>query len=246
MDDEVRYKVYIHKNIINEKIYVGITSKTLTDRFRNGNGYNHNSHFKSAIEKYGWENFEHILIADNLSYEDACDMEISLIKKYNSTNREKGYNISQGGDKTRLGIKHTEETRQKMSANHWSTRHRSKLIGTKLPQYRIEQLKARKGELSPWYGKHHTEETKKKISKANSGENGYWHNHEMSIEHRQHISESQMKPILQILNNNIIAEYSSAKEAEEITNIARYNISRCCCGNRKTAGGYEWKHKEIG
>ena len=233
----------MHINTINNKVYIGITSKTLADRFRKGNGYNHNAHFKSAIEKYGWDNFEHVLVAEDLTYEDACEMEKALIKKYDSTNREKGYNISQGGESTRLGIKHSEETKQKMRDNHWSTRGRSKLLGTHLPEYRIEQLKARCGELASFYGKHHTEETKQKISESNSGENSYWHNHEMSEEHCKHISESHYKPILQILNGEVIAEFPSAKDAEEQTGIARYNISRCCCNHRKTAGGYEWRHK---
>lgn len=243
MSRQKNFKVYMHRNTINNKVYIGITSKTLTDRFRSGNGYNHNAHFKNAIKKYGWDNFEHILIADGLSYDDACEMEQHLIKEYDSTNREKGYNISQGGDKVRLGIKHTEEAKQKMRDNHWSKRGKSKLLGTHLSQERIEKLKLRKGELASFYGKHHTEETKQKISESNSGEKGYWHNHEMSEEHRRHISEGQCKPILQILNGEVIAEFSSAKDAEEQTGIARYNISRCCCNHRKTAGGYEWKHK---
>lgn len=239
------YKVYMHTNKINGKVYIGITCKTLNDRFRSGNGYNHNAHFKSAIQKYGWNNFEHTLIADNLSYEDACEMEINLIALYDSTNREKGYNVSYGGESGRLGIKHTEEAKQKMREHHWSKRHRSPLLGTKLPGYRIKQLRQRKGELSAWYGKHHTDESKQKISRANSGDKAYWHNHKMTEKHKQHVAEGHYKPVLQILNGVIIAEFSSAKEAEEKTGIARCNISRCCCGNRKTVGGYEWKHKEV-
>ena len=240
------YKVYMHKNKLNNKVYIGITSKSLSERFRNGNGYNYNAHFKSAINKYGWDGFEHILIADNLTSEQAFEMEKSLIAKYDSTCREKGYNVSFGGEMGMIGYHHTAEAKQKMSDNHWSKRGKSKLLGTKLPEYRIEQLRKRKGELSPWYGKHHTEETKRKISDSNKGEKAYWHNHKMTEEHKQHIAEGHYKAVLQMLNGVVIAEYSSAKEAEEKTGIARYNISRCCCGKRKSCGGYTWQHKEVG
>lgn len=239
------YKVYMHINKINGKVYIGITATSLTDRFRNGNGYNHNAHFKSAIKKYGWENFEHKLISDNLTYEQACDLEQSLIALHDSTNREKGYNVSMGGEMGMLGYHHTEESKKKMSDNHWSKRHRSALLGTKLPEYRVEQLRERKGELASWYGRHHAEESKRKISEANSGDKAYWHNHKMTDEHKRHVAEGHYKPVLQILNGTVIAEFNSAKEAEEKTGIARCNISRCCCGKRKTVGGYEWKHKEV-
>ena len=58
------------------------------------------------------------------------------------------------------------------------------------------------------------------------------------------------KPVLQILNGEIIAEYKSATEASIQTGINRANICDVCrgyVGNGKhylTAGGYEWKWKK--
>lgn len=47
------------------------------------------------------------------------------------------------------------------------------------------------------------------------------------------------------LNNNLIAEYQSFKEAEKQTGICYQSISQCCRGVNysKTAGGYIWKYK---
>ena len=54
------YKIYIHKNKINNKIYVGQTKQSLSRRFRhNGEGYKHCICFYNAIQKYGWDNFTH-------------------------------------------------------------------------------------------------------------------------------------------------------------------------------------------
>ena len=62
MKEERIFKVYIHNNIINQKKYIGQTKQSLARRFRNGDGYKHCPHFYSAIQKYGWDNFEHYIV----------------------------------------------------------------------------------------------------------------------------------------------------------------------------------------
>ena len=68
--DEKSYCVYLHTNKINGKVYVGLTSMSPEERWKNGKGYCNNSHFKSAIEKYGWDNFEHEIIKRGLTKDD--------------------------------------------------------------------------------------------------------------------------------------------------------------------------------
>lgn len=108
------YTVYMHINKINKKKYIGITGQKPEDRWKNGTGYKIGSHFRNAIEKYGWENFDHIIIYDNLTKEQACEIEIKLIKQYNTANRLYGYNNSTGGE-INFTFKHSEETKRKMS-----------------------------------------------------------------------------------------------------------------------------------
>ena len=51
------------------------------------------------------------------------------------------------------------------------------------------------------------------------------------------------KPVIQYtLDGKFIAEYPSAHEASRQTGINRGNISACCRGERKSAGGFEWKY----
>ena len=66
------WTVYCHINKINNKTYVGITSKKNPyERWRNGKGYADTPHFGAAIKKYGWDNFEHIIIASSLTEDEA-------------------------------------------------------------------------------------------------------------------------------------------------------------------------------
>ena len=93
------YIVYQHKNKINGKNYFGITSRKPEERWgHNGCKYKTSPHFYSAIQKYGWDNFEHNILFDNLTKEEACTKEQELIKKYNSMNRKFGYNLITGGE----------------------------------------------------------------------------------------------------------------------------------------------------
>ena len=81
--EERKYIVYIHKNKINGEVYVGITHYTNPEkRWREGKGYSINPHFTSSINKYGWDNFEHIIIFKNIPKEVACKEEQLLIKRF--------------------------------------------------------------------------------------------------------------------------------------------------------------------
>ena len=104
------YTIYIHRNKVNNKAYIGQTSQKLRTRWRNGDGYKRCPHFYRAIQKYGWDGFEHIVWATGLSREQADHMERLLIALFDTTNQDFGYNIFDGG-KNSL---HTEETKQKM------------------------------------------------------------------------------------------------------------------------------------
>ena len=155
---ENNYIVYIHISP-SDKRYVGITSQKPNERWKNGNGYKNNIHFTRAIEKYGWDNFEHIIIARGLDEETAKWLEIELIREWDSTNKEKGYNISPGGDIV------SEETRQKLSSVKSGENH--PMFGKQHSEKTKEKMsKTKSGENNPMFGKQHSEETKEKISES--------------------------------------------------------------------------------
>lgn len=95
--EERKFTVYMHMSP-NNKRYIGITSQRPTKRWgSNGYGYIDNEYFWRAIQKYGWDNFQHEILFKGLTKEEAEEKEIELIAKYDSTNPNKGYNITAGG-----------------------------------------------------------------------------------------------------------------------------------------------------
>ena len=76
----------------NGKMYVGITHDDPVHRWNHGNGYKSNRHFTGAIKQFGWDNFQHEIVASNLTGEEAGRMEQLLIRELNLNNPKYGYN----------------------------------------------------------------------------------------------------------------------------------------------------------
>ena len=105
-ENEKIYKVYKHtlpkefSGKENDMVYIGITcrEKAYYRWGRNGIKYKSNPYFYNAIQKYGWDNFNHEILFERLTKEEANQKEIELISEYDSTNKTKGYNIELGGN----------------------------------------------------------------------------------------------------------------------------------------------------
>ena len=93
--------VYKIKNKLNGKVYIGITSRTIQERFLE-HYYKRNErkhlHLYSAIIKYGIESFELELVEVCSSLKELFNKEIYWIRHYNSNIPEKGYNNTSGGE----------------------------------------------------------------------------------------------------------------------------------------------------
>lgn len=124
--EQGKWILYIHRNKVNGKIYVGITSRKPEDRWGfNGNGYrpdgNKPTHFWAAILKYGWKNFEHIVILDKLFKDEAELLEQQYITLFDSYNN--GYNSNLGGSIGSKGYKHTEQAKKNMALKRKGSKH---------------------------------------------------------------------------------------------------------------------------
>lgn len=214
-----KYCVYAHINKINGKIYIGQTCQSLNRRWRDGEGYKSCTLFYRAIEKYGWDNFDHEIIASNLTLDEANRFEELLIDKLDTMNPKTGYNLRSGGNN---GI-FSEEVIQK-------------------------RIGVYSGENSAWYGKHHTNETKMKMSKAQMGKI-------FSVDHKRKISENhadvkgkkhpRARKVAQYdKQGNLIRVWDYAKEAMKELGISNSSISECCHGKLKSAGGFIWRYAE--
>jgi group I intron endonuclease len=177
--NENNYTVYMHKNKINGKVYIGITKQKINSRWRKGKGYK-DCKFRNAIDKYGWDNFEHIILFENLTKKEACNKEIELIKKYNSTNRKYGYNISTGGDSGSVG------THRKMTDEH-KEKDRIVHLGEKNGMYGV------KGEKHPCYGRKMSEKQKQLLIESRKGLVPWNKGKKLSEEHKRKVSISTKK-----------------------------------------------------
>ena len=213
------YIVYMHI-APNGKKYIGITCQRPERRWRNGWGYR-TMHFSRAIKKYGWDNFQHIIVADGLSLEQAKEEEIRLIELNRSNDIHFGYNVADGGDLHRKkGFHHSEETKRKIG---------EKQKGKKISPEAIELMRPtmfKKGHKTWNKGIPMSKEHYEKC-KATMFQKG---------------REDTNKKTIICVELNII--FKSLKEAEEKMGISRSNICQSLRGKRYKAGGYHWKYVE--
>ena len=165
--------MYVYKttNLINGKIYIGISKKKSKNSLLYlGSG----KALKRAVSKYGRKNFKKEIIEENdeFSYKDLQNLEKKYIKEYNSTDNNIGYNISQGGDGNcnevngMYGKKHSNETKEKIRNTRKIKSDVDPNYGKITEESRLnmsEFMKIRNKE-KPTLPNGHSEETKKRIS----------------------------------------------------------------------------------
>jgi group I intron endonuclease len=152
--------IYKITNKINGKIYIGKTIKPIEKRWKCHRQQSKRkgkcqSHLYSAIRKYGENNFILSLVEECCS-EYGNTREQYWIKFYNSTNPSIGYNLTIGGD----GGIVSEECKKKISdtLKEYYKNHTP-----------FNPMKGISGESHPFYGKHHTNKAKEKLSVARKG-----------------------------------------------------------------------------
>lgn len=98
------YFIYLYRNKINGKVYVGRTDRTLRVRHKQhiSNSKKSKKGFDAAIKKYGIENFEFILLEEVETSQEMFIAEIKWIEHYKSYikkyGRKYGYNLTAGGE----------------------------------------------------------------------------------------------------------------------------------------------------
>ena len=243
------YKVYMHINKINNKKYIGITKQKCQNRWRkDGGGYQTQPKFYDAIQKYGWDNFEHIILFENLSAEEAGAKEQELIEQFDTC--KNGYNADKGGNITN----HSEETIGKI---------RKAMIGKTHTQETKERIRKAKAdcmlkvkclETNTVYNSIHeaariTGIDMSSIIKVCKGEcykaGGFTWRYEDSVMAKKYENDTKnrkdkTKKAVICLDNG--KTYESATEAAKEVNGYASNIIKVCKGKNKTEAGFKWAY----
>lgn len=237
-----QYIVYMHRNKINNKVYIGLTTQTAQNRWRSqGQGYKSQEKFYNAIQKYGWENFEHIILFENLSAQEAAQKEQELIQLFNSIYN--GYNISPGG----IITNHSEETKEKIRQAMIGKTHteQTKLllqqqktnISKRVQCIETGQIYASLGEAARNTGIDKTSIGRCCAKKQSSAGGLHW---AFEGDLTPPIEDKRKKtPVLCITTNKA---YATLTEAAKDTNLDISNIRKVCIGKYKTTGGKSWKY----
>lgn len=223
---EVYGVIYKITNKVNEKVYIGQTITGFDRRYGNNlSKRTSNRHLKYSIQKYGIDNFNISKVFDIAFSKEELDIkEKCWISIYKSTNSDYGYNSEDGGSNG----KPNEETRIKLSESMkgrvFTEEHRDNirnaLIGKPLSEERKEKISKslkgkRTGKENSFYGKHHDEETRIKMSENNKNK----------------------KKIICITTGKV---FNSIKEASIYYGIkCTTAISACCKGKTKSCGKLE-------
>lgn len=261
------YVVYLHVSPSN-KTYIGITKQSVTRRWQNGYAYRNNPHFFNAIQKYGWDAFEHRILYKNMSIEQAKEIEIKLIAFFKSNDHNFGYNQSTGGEGA-AGRIFSQDTIQRMSDAHkgkkLSLEQREKIgrsnIGRKLTPQHIEIIRkthtgkyvseATRRLISERTRQAMTPEVLEKIRAAQVGRRASDQTRQKMSQARKNRTWKYQALISVCLNTSKVNLYSSLLDATQflktngVPSASSQVICKCLSGRLKTAYGMRWGRLKL-
>jgi hypothetical protein len=244
--------IYQIENLINGKKYIGRDSLNRPGYLGGGTA------IKSAVKKYGRNNFNKTVIEICKDYNHLLEREEYWLNFYDVVNNPNFYNMissNNGWEKGKprleqLGRVNSQETRNKISkAGKGKT---GKTSGKPKPviQYEVTILKkfiteypsSIKAEEVLGISSHDIRAAAR--GKQNTAGGFIW---EYKILNKNISRKSrESTPIYQYSYEKVlipIREYDSINHASKTTNIKQCDISAVCNGKQNTAGGYIWEHK---
>ena len=130
--------IYIIKNTVNSKVYIGQTWRDLSVRWRSHlipSTANHCVKLRRAIKKYGQQNFSIQLITTCYTQVVVDFYEKHFIHQFNSI--KNGYNVLEGGGLSRKGTKHSNKTIKKMSLARQGEGNANSILN----RFQVDQIK---------------------------------------------------------------------------------------------------------
>lgn len=232
--------IYCFTNKLNGKKYIGQTinfNKRLSEhKYRSGKD---NLPFHNAINKYGIENFEITILVENIeTQEELNDYEKLFIKKFNTGNKNFGYNVAEGGSNGNV-FKYMNKEKFDDFTNKVSQRS-SEMWNNRNEKERQDVInKIANGNR----GKVVSEETKKKISESlkKAYEEGRVipHNKGKSNGEKKYKNKKEHE-VIRYDEKTKQYKFYKMKSIAKDDGFDESSIGKCCKGQRKSHGGYRW------
>ena len=245
--------IYLATNLINNKIYVGQTKRSLEIRITDH--YNHifdNTYFHKALKKYDKKDWKWEIIDSADTLEELNDKEIFWIDKLNSMNPKVGYNRTRGGDgypemdkinydksrETRISKHYTSEELEAKEKKYITRKMRHKAVRCiETNQIFIDPIQAAFALFSQ-KDNFNLDNTANAIRKCARGDTktarGY---------HWEYLAEEDAR----IFSPNCVCLidtgeiFRSIQQAAALKHQSTINIRRCCNGEIEDNAGYHWK-----
>jgi len=195
------------------KSYIGQTTKTVEERFRQHQQKNNRCvAIYNAIQYHGWDAFEK-------NWYEVPDGDLNkheeLMIEVLGTLSPDGYNLREGGGSN----KPSEETKQKIRETHIGMTHTE--------ESKQKMSESRIGDNNHFYGRTHSEETIRQMKEAQFGEKHH----------------SSKKIYQYELDGTYIRSFASSGEATRcLGKKSSSTIRRCARGDQETAHGFKWSH----
>lgn len=255
---EETWIIYCHTNKINNWKYIGQTKTSLNKRWRNGEGYKPKGYinpkgFYQAILDYGWDNFTHEILEENLSISEVDEREKYWINYYHTWVDDplcKGYNLKQGGQGSLLDKKSRDKISNALKGHSVSQELKQKLSNSTKKLW--EDLEYRKNIIKSIQERNKDSEYIKKISNAHKGkfpsektkQKMSLAQKNLSQEIKDKRIEAQKKKIckkVQCIETNII--YNSVTEATKAVGLkSTSGLYPALKNKNRTAKGYHWRY----
>lgn len=224
--------IYLFKNLINNKVYVG-QAQNFYNRIKcYRNGREDNRLIGNALKKYGFNNFDIIVLEKDIPIESLNDRESYWIKYYNSCvyfENGWGYNMTEGGEGTK-GHRHSQKTKQILSEIRTNT-------GRPVICIETNKIFDNMNEASKWVGL----KSDTSIGKCCRGElitAGGYHWKYVDDDNWKYPINKSTSPVVCIETNQT---FDTMREASKFAKVKPCNITAVCMGLQNTAGGYHWR-----
>jgi group I intron endonuclease len=126
-----KHIVYITRNVVNEKIYVGRTCRLSPSYLGSGRL------IQEAMQLYGKDKFYKEVLAETYDIEEAKSLEKQFINDYSATNPEIGYNITNRSTCAKYGMRCSAETIDKLRISHRGIKQSDETIARRMKQLNV-------------------------------------------------------------------------------------------------------------